>query len=117
LWTCLREEGNPFAVSVERAGDIIGHMLRKISTACSLFVGLFSVLLWVTDDTQEILSKEDLKCQKQLISEGSWHEHCFNKIPTTVYPKVSFACSCFGYHFVRNTNNASENSFLQDLGS
>ena len=38
---CLREEGNPFdlfAVSVVRAGNIIGHVPRKISAACSLFL-------------------------------------------------------------------------------
>ena len=37
---CLQEEGNafdPFAVSVVRAGDIIGHV-PKISAACSLFL-------------------------------------------------------------------------------
>jgi len=38
---CLQEEGNlfdPFALSVVRAGDIIGHVPRKISAACSLFL-------------------------------------------------------------------------------
>jgi len=38
---CLREEGNPFdpfAVSVVRTGDIIGHVPRRISAACSLFL-------------------------------------------------------------------------------
>ena len=38
---CLREEGNPFdpfAMSVVRAGNIIGHVPRKISAACSLFL-------------------------------------------------------------------------------
>ena len=38
---CLREEGNPFdpfAVSVVRAGSIIGHVPKNISAACSLFL-------------------------------------------------------------------------------
>jgi len=52
-----------FAVSVVRASNIIGHMPRKISTACSLLLQtLFSVPLWVADNIQEVLSKEDLKC-------------------------------------------------------
>ena len=38
---CLWEEGNPFdlfAMSAVRAGSIIGHMPKKISAACSLFL-------------------------------------------------------------------------------
>ena len=29
---------DPFAISVVRAGNIIGHMPKKISAACSLFL-------------------------------------------------------------------------------
>ena len=41
VFPCLREVGNafdPFAVSVVRDGDIIGHVPRKISATCSLFL-------------------------------------------------------------------------------
>ena len=41
VFPCLREVGNafdPFAVSVVRDSDIIGHVPRKISATCSLFL-------------------------------------------------------------------------------
>ena len=69
---CLREEGNPFnpfTVSVVRAGNIIGHVQGNfpllVHCSCGI-AGLFSVLLRVADDIQEILSKEDLKCHVSL---------------------------------------------------
>ena len=41
VFPCLRESGNafdPFAVSVMRHSDIIGHVPKKISATCSLFL-------------------------------------------------------------------------------
>ena len=43
LLSCTRETGNafdPFAVCVQKDGDIVGHVPRKISAICGLiFVG------------------------------------------------------------------------------
>ena len=41
LLSCVRETGNvfdPFAVCVQKDGDIVGHVPRKISAICSLFM-------------------------------------------------------------------------------
>ena len=41
LLSCTRETGNvfdPFAVCVQKDGDIVGHVTRKISAICSLFL-------------------------------------------------------------------------------
>ena len=41
LLSCTRETGNvfdPFAVCVQKDGDIVGHVPRKISAICSLFL-------------------------------------------------------------------------------
>ena len=38
---CTRETGNafdPFAVSVQKRGNIVGHVPRKISAICALFI-------------------------------------------------------------------------------
>ena len=41
LLSCTRETGNvfdPFVVCVQKDGDIVGHVPRKISAICSLFL-------------------------------------------------------------------------------
>ena len=41
VFSCEREDGNPmdpYAVAIKRGSEVIGHVPRKISAACSLFM-------------------------------------------------------------------------------
>ena len=45
---CLREAGNDkdqYAVAVLRYGSVVGHIPRRISAACSLFIDFFCKIL------------------------------------------------------------------------
>ena len=65
--SCQRKADNyedPFAVAVIKSGNIVGHVPRKNSTLCSLFlrqVVRFPVLLLKTDAIRRIYHKEGLK--------------------------------------------------------
>ncbi len=48
--SCERESGNPhdlYAVAIARAGVTVGHVPRKISSVCSLFLRRGGSILWL----------------------------------------------------------------------
>ena len=76
VFPCLREVGNafnPFAVSVVRDSDIIGHVPRKISATCSLILRNRSTVKCTVTGTHQFsrdLAQGGLEIPCQLTFEG-----------------------------------------------
>ena len=52
---CAQESGNPhdpYAVAIKKGSVVVGHVLRKISAVCSLFLRAGTITAIVTDSRQ-----------------------------------------------------------------
>lgn len=117
VFPCLREVGNafdPFAVSVVRDSDIIGHVPRKISATCSLFLrnrGTVKCTVTGTRQFSRDLAQGGLEIPCQLTFEGEkkYIEKVQNLIKLSADTKASSTSSA------PVTATATSSSSTQDV--